>query len=416
MNTSNQLKAIPKHLYSLDILRGIAAFCVVLYHWEVFFYIGTEQTKYNPQLLPFSALLHNFYAEGWRAVQLFFCLSGFIFYWLYAKQIAEKKVNLRDFGLLRFSRLYPLHFATLILVLVLQLAVRAEFGSFFLHPFNDAYHFFLHLFLANHWGLQQGYSFNSPSWSISVEVLLYVAFALGCLKGFTRGWHLLLFILLSLVLIRVGPGGIKDIASAAMVFFCGGLAFKLFSYAYQRDFLKNRVWLLVITCAAAWIIIQSTIGYISAHYPQYGLSIEAGSSMPKFLVGAVYKFFLFPLTIICLALIESYTSDTAKRFAFIGEASYAAYLIHFPLQMLFYIATRYFNIDNSIYYSPFVLILFFSILIPLSVLVYRRFELPAQKGLRNKLVPRKRDATPVQVLAASDGASNAKVIDRIRHR
>lgn len=121
-------------------------------------------------------------------------------------------------------------------------------------------------------------------------------------------------------------------------------------------------------------------------------------------MGCVYKFFLFPLTIICLALIESYTSDAAKRFAFIGEASYAAYLIHFPLQILFYIATRYLNIDNSIYYSPFILILFFAILIPLSVLVYRRFEAPAQIKLREKLVPRKRNATLAPIPSPGEGA------------
>ena len=62
----------------------------------------------------------------------------------------------------RFSRLYPLHFATLLFVAAAFLA----FGPYIYE--SDAYHFVLNVLLASSIGFEKGYSFNGPSWSISV--------------------------------------------------------------------------------------------------------------------------------------------------------------------------------------------------------------------------------------------------------
>lgn len=53
-------------------------------------------------------------------MDLFFCLSGFVFFYLYARVIRDGRMNGDTFALLRFSRLYPLHVATSVLVAALQ--------------------------------------------------------------------------------------------------------------------------------------------------------------------------------------------------------------------------------------------------------------------------------------------------------
>ncbi len=383
---------IPKRLHYLDVLRGFAAFAVVFYHWQHFFFNGTELGVFDHSRQPFYRLLSPFYEEGLRSVQLFFCLSGFVFFWLYSERIAERKVNLADFALLRFSRLYPLHLATLILVMVGQIVFRANYGTFFVYQFNDAYHFLLNLFFASSWGFQRGWSFNGPVWSVSIEILLYTIFALTCFFGFRRWWHLAFFVVLSYILTKVGDIRIERIAEASMIFFTGGLVFKLFLYAHRRKFLWGKEWVLALFCVSMWAIVafflHNNLIFRSLHPHKHGLLMVHGKDVAGFLAneiaGHLYNLFLFPLTIISLALIESYKGSIGERFTFIGEASYSSYLLHFPLQLVFYGTSRYLQLDRSVFYSPITLILFFAVLIPLSVLTHRYFEIPAQDKLRKR--------------------------------
>ena len=107
---------------------------------------------------------------------MFWGVSGFIFFWKYGCPIANKIVSGSRFFVLRFSRLYPLHLATLLLVALLQAIYFHYNHYYFVNPTNDSAHFVLQLFLASNWGSERVYSFNGPVWSISVEVLAYAFF------------------------------------------------------------------------------------------------------------------------------------------------------------------------------------------------------------------------------------------------
>ena len=91
MNANSRKVDAPKHLYSLDALRGLAALSVVFWHWKHFFFSGTQQIAFAPEAQPLYAIFRPLYTEGHRAVDLFFCLSGFIFFRLYSERIAAKK-------------------------------------------------------------------------------------------------------------------------------------------------------------------------------------------------------------------------------------------------------------------------------------------------------------------------------------
>ena len=88
----------PRHLHSLDIARGLAALAVVLWHWQHFFFVGTQlRSDFQPDRLPLHGVLRVFYEHGSLAVSLFFSLSGFVFFWLYSSQIATGSLKLRAF-------------------------------------------------------------------------------------------------------------------------------------------------------------------------------------------------------------------------------------------------------------------------------------------------------------------------------
>ena len=76
---SFQMNPFPRHFYFLDALRGLAALSVVFFHWPHFFYWGNDPSEFQLERLPFVSICRPLFLNGDRAVELFFCLSGFIF-------------------------------------------------------------------------------------------------------------------------------------------------------------------------------------------------------------------------------------------------------------------------------------------------------------------------------------------------
>ena len=87
-----------------------------------------------------------------------------------------KKISIRTFFINRFSRLYPLHFITLLIVLILQIIYQNLNENYFVYENNDIYHLFLQLLFISNWGFEKGYSFNGPIWSVSIELIVYFIF------------------------------------------------------------------------------------------------------------------------------------------------------------------------------------------------------------------------------------------------
>lgn len=163
-------------LLGLELIRFICAISVLFWHYRHFSYIGSNSIGLMPSELPFYQLFAPFYNAGFYGVQVFWCISGFIFFWNYRDSIASGTVSLRKFFILRFSRLYPLHILTLALVVIFQYLYQSQFNTQFVYQNHDLKHFLLQLFMAGAWGFESGDSFNGPTWSISLEVLVYGLF------------------------------------------------------------------------------------------------------------------------------------------------------------------------------------------------------------------------------------------------
>jgi peptidoglycan/LPS O-acetylase OafA/YrhL len=394
-----QAAVYSRHFYSLDALRGLAALCVVFCHWKYFFFFGKADGPIDLTRMPLYSLFEPFYTNGWRAVDLFFCLSGFIFFWLYSDRVAERRISAWEFIVLRFSRLYPLHFATLIIAAVCQIVLMRVFGSFFVYPNNSLLNFvFQALFLAG-WGFTRGLSFNGPSWSISVEVLLYAVFFLLCFFRGNRWWLLIPLALLSNPLDHwQNPGVSRGFAS----FFVGGMAYYLFLLIWRRGLTRFHVIGFVVSTVLLWIVLPINMN----HFTLYGVYHASGwqghfTIAHKDPIGATIlmvtpnacELILFPMTILTLAVCEAFRGTLGKRLAFLGNSSYSIYLLHFPLQLVITLVMLTLSIPNSIFYSPWLVLVFFSVLIPLALGCFHFFELPMQKLLREKLLPGRIKAT-----------------------
>ena len=343
-----------ERFYGLDALRGVAALSVVFWHWQHFYFQGLQARKPLAIELPLHDIFSLLYARGWMAVDLFFILSGFIFFWLYAEPIARGRVLASRFLLLRFSRLYPLHLLTLLFV--------AGVGVDFVYAHNDMRHFGLQLLFASSWGAERGDSFNGPVWSVSVEVLVYAFFFVWCRHVRLKPRGLLLVAIFSLLVLKAlypplgrGVGG----------FFLGGWLCATYQ-AWQHNRVASR--------AMAWSAASAWLATCVTHY-------ALAWTPPKW-IGSVWPVLLFGCTVLALALNEPAWRGFLKRLAWLGDISYASYLLHYPLQLLCVLAALAWGWPSGLYAQPAFLLAFMAVLIGLSLLFHHAFELPIQKRLR----------------------------------
>jgi peptidoglycan/LPS O-acetylase OafA/YrhL len=164
-------------LDALDSLRGLSALMVVLYH-----------ANFSPFLYGLPIIRHSY-----LFVDFFFVLSGFIMYYNYGR--LSDTAAFSEFISMRFFRLYPLHFAMLMIFVCANAVYAVLRGAGHGTPAagDDGFDLVLNLFLLNGLEIRQP-SFNTPSWSISTEFWTYVLFG-SILLGFRNvGKHTMAFI------------------------------------------------------------------------------------------------------------------------------------------------------------------------------------------------------------------------------
>ena len=346
--TASPTRGTERYL-ALDVLRGIAALAVVVYHWEHFLFFPGQDA--NPALdharQPLYDVLSPFYNSGYVAVDLFFSLSGFIFFCFYARRIRGGGLSFLDFAHLRLSRLYPLHLLTLLLVVALQYAYFDRYKAYFVYQENDLKHFMLQLLFAVELLLPAApYSFNGPIWSVSIEVLLYALFFFTCRYGCVR--------LSCLIALSVAGALLSTLAGLTargiFSFFLGGICFHAFlcirALARGRAF-AAKVLLLVILAASVFILCSDIFLAFASATSKLAFELRnkviATSTLQNYYLAWYLRIVVFPALIVLLALAESELKPIARRLAWMGDISYSSYLIHFPLQICFVLFVTYAN-------------------------------------------------------------------------
>ena len=349
----------------LDALRGLAALTVVFWHWPHFWSGDQLASRLSPDALPLYPILAPLYAYGWIAVDMFFVLSGFVFFWKYAAAIGERRIGVGQFALLRFARLYPLHLLALVLVAILQAAYSARFGSAFVFANNDAYHLLLNLVMAEAWGLEQGFSFDGPAWSVSIEILLYAIFFLAASARLAGTWQIAVICIAATL---AYPAQEAILVRGIMDFFAGGLAFRLVDATASVRPAARYAGGVGVLLTGAFLMIARV-----AYEPDF---IRAATLLT------------FPSLVYLLAISE--TRISSGRLQWLGDLSYSSYLLHFPLQLLAsYAVLAIAGPDGVTLFSrAWTLLAFFAVLVAVSLASNRLIERPAQKFILKLRRPR----------------------------
>lgn len=243
-------------------------------------------------------------------------------------------MSLATFAVDRFSRIYPLYITTFLAVLIVQWLVRADTGSYLVYPYYDAYHALLNIFIVSAWGFEDGWSFNGPAWSISVEILLYITFAFGCMLGKARHIYFLALLILGYLL----PASAFKVASGLTQFYLAGLLFVTFRKGSRR-FGDRAIVPLAIAAIICWAV------------------LIFAPDTKKFLLDTI----AFPIGIVALAAFNLRYRPRIRLFEWLGDVSYSVYLWHFPLQCLFVLALFRLGYDKSAFYSPVIAVAFLAL-------------------------------------------------------
>jgi peptidoglycan/LPS O-acetylase OafA/YrhL len=386
----NNFKVLNKNFnyekfYLLDLARTIAALSVVLQHYQHFYFVGENSYKegFERSIQPFYKILEPLYSFGSVAVQFFFVLSGFIFFLIYKDTVYSKKINFKNFIILRISRLYPLHLLTLFVVALLQVCHIYFNNEFFVHKANDVKNFFLHLFLIQEWGFNTKWGFNAPAWSISVEILLYITFFFVAKKTLNNAFQVFLSLMgLFIIYILIQPS-ITNLLVGFLCFYIGGFTFFIYKSLifFVNKKMINKFIILFIILLLDIIIFGRFLNEIFIQITDY----------LKFLIGErifLLLFFIkFPLIILNLTLLQNILPTLGRSFRFFGEISYTVYLVHFPVEIIFSLINN--NIYNLNFSANYIFVTYLFSVFLISYLIFIFYENPLKELIRLKFLKNK---------------------------
>lgn len=354
-------------LRALTSMRGIAAWFVVLYH-----------VRLSIAGLPDTA--EAVFAKGYLAVDFFFLLSGFVIWlsWgtrLRAGGLREVFTFLRK----RLARIWPLHLFMLGcaagLALLLLATGRHDPAEY---PFAELP---LHIALMQNWGFTDRLAWNDPAWSISVEFGAYLLFPLLAMAVDWRrvpaaaivATGAALAVLLNAAMARAGAAMLgSDIPRFGLLRcvleFTGGTA-------VCALWLRWRDRPLAPALLSAIIGVALALGSLLGALPET-LAIPAG----------------FAALLLALALTSGLRGNPLDSPAlhYLGEISYATYLGHFLLFVVFKLVL----VDDPGAVPPMLIALYLALVLASSIALHHLVERPAQGWINALPLPRRNAKTP----------------------
>jgi peptidoglycan/LPS O-acetylase OafA/YrhL len=368
-----------KRFNTLDGLRGIAALAVMLAHF-------TNNIAF--QFFSFAPI--RMFLGSPLAVDLFFCLSGFVIAYAYQTRL-QSGMTIRGFITRRVVRLYPMFLIGMVLG-VIALALKLMTGQTDFNIFQASCALLLNIFYLpyfnNHYvevaSLKEiGVLFplNNPAWSLFFEFIANIAFAIWALK---RPKHsVLILVILSGVLLTIyvlitkdyTPGWgtanvIGGLPRAFYGFFSGVylylfldklklylpsihpvlICFALTLFLFKQGLVIVGLGLVVLGLVSYWLFSKLSFfcGFQKNASTSTSISLTlifgAFALLCALVVLQLYAhhvavlfnlLFLVPALVAAGAISNTNNQSLGKAFDYLGWISYPIYCIHFPVYSIY---------------------------------------------------------------------------------
>lgn len=392
--------AAPLHVHKIDCLTGIravAAAYVILMHFAAFGYLG------KPNESAYGCFLQILIKVGGAGVGFFFILSGFVLTLNYSAAFSNPRApyTMLNYFVARFARIYPMY----LLALLAAMLVAAWLNNLSIPPWRDqppSMHIserLINLLMLQAWlpDLHSQQLFNAPAWSVSTEVVFYLLFPY----------------LAGPVLRHAQRNG--ALRTGIQIYLLQLACFALFAYWMYHHHRDNPGWLLLLDrlpllrlaefttgilifehmrqtrkpqkTSQAWIANLMLVGLILAsHLIWFIPTADEATNFWRWAFdhGRAYCLALplFAVTIHILASRQSLFAATLATPALklAGEASYALYLLHWPVIMVLLGLTM-----NGEQISPWQGWMTLGVIAIFALCAYVKFEHPARQAIRAKL-------------------------------
>jgi len=323
--------------------------------------------------------------NSYLLVDFFFVLSGFVIAANYEQRLAEG-FSVWRFALLRFGRLYPLHLAVLLALILLRL-VHAASGlgtlSAFQPPLWSADTIIASLLLVQSLHLFDFSAWNGPSWSISTEFYTYLLFALGV--GLMK--RRIVLLLLPLVL-----------ASALALWILVGNMNATFDWGVIRCILGFSVGVLIWHAhRAAWLRSGTALELMSLGLI---LTFVCGAGITSLSLAAPA---VFAVVVLVFAAEAGAVSRLlrAPALLWLGERSYSIYMVHFLVWWLLADCIKLLRLGgidliagsespSQLWQNDVVSLLYMLLVVGAAAVTYRVIEVPTRAWFRRLARPRAR--------------------------
>lgn len=311
-----------QHLRFLDGMRAVAALIVVFHHaW-----LQSWPYTIYPELKPVGAvaLLTGWLAFGKLAVTAFIVVSGYCL--MLPVLRTDGPIEPVRFFRRRCQRILPPYYAALALALLLDLFLRPHSMTAYDDSFPVTVGGILsHLFLVQNFS-GNPYQIAGPLWSIAVEFQIYLFFPLFI--RFYRRFGMLATLGLTSAFgyaasFALGRAGLENTFAHYIAMFGFGMA-----SAHLAFKLRNRDARSAALLGAAALPALALLG-VKFHH-RYG----SDKLVTDAIMGLAVACILLLATIRPSGMLSRLLS--LRPLVWIGSFSYSIYLIHFPLQQLFW--------------------------------------------------------------------------------
>lgn len=277
------------------------------------------------------AFLSSFFLSGYAGVTVFFVLSGFVLSINYFERFRHLSFRAGyNYFVARFARVYPLYVLMLFYFVVRQ------------HSFGESVDGWWRNALAiQAWSpdVHHAFSFDPPSWSVSVEFFLYACFPLLVpLLGRLRGRRAVVLASLGVAISMAALAGLFTIRGwGALPWTDAGSAHR---WLYLMPLTRLGDFALGMLCALLFV---QTYNERWAKHIGAPLAIGAMLTVLAFMAWPALLFsswswdvaYAVPAALLIFGLASAPASLPARLLSLpflvlLGEASYAFYLVHYP--------------------------------------------------------------------------------------
>lgn len=309
----------PIRFYEIDLLRFLAAFSVVIYHYT---YRGYAQGHYSPIAFPELGIVTRY---GYLGVELFFIISG------YVVLLSAQGKTVRQFFLSRVTRLYPAFWVACTLTFLVKLLWGTGPADVDMSP---SLHGGPIQYLVNMTMLPEFLhieAMDGAYWSLTVEIIFYLVIAI--LIGFDVLKHLTLVLALWLAYTAL-PGAVRDGTLLPALFFPAYAPFFAAGMLlYLMQLPQGRTWQRYGLLLIAYLLgLRASIGRVGS------LSLLYHDSFSGKVVAVVITAFFVVMALVAFRKID------LSRFtwlAWLGALTYPLYLLHSDIGFIIFHRLQY---------------------------------------------------------------------------